>query len=114
MKNIEIEELEQYNDDFKNRDSLDKYMQVNLAHLEDDLKKYGKQTHICNKIEIMIRYCSEIHLRILNREKLEEEHIKQFKEINDYNTAKNKEIKRIAILAVVFSILAIITSLFPK
>ena len=40
MKNIDVEVLAQYNANFDNRELLDKYLQVNIAHLEEDIKDF--------------------------------------------------------------------------
>ncbi len=112
MKNIEFEQLEQYNINFENKDILDRYMQVNMAHLQEDMRKCKKYVSTFNRLDALMKKCSEIHLKVLHKQKLEERHFEMFEEINNYNAAKNKELKIIAVLAVVFSIVAIFTTLF--
>lgn len=112
MKNISREELVRYNQCFENKKLLDKYLQLNMAHLQDDMRKYKKYVSAINRMENMLRKCSIIHLKVLNREVLDEEELTYFEEINTYNTAKNKELQRIGILAIVFSVIAVFTTFF--
>lgn len=107
MKNIEKEMLYAYNLNYENKEILDKYMRLNLAHLEDDKKRMKKHLKYLAYVNNMYAVCNDIYLKILKNQKLTEEDILAFDEINKYNTAKNKELKLIAVLSVVFSILAI-------
>lgn len=112
MKNINKEQLEGYNRNFENRELLDKYLQLNMAHLQDDMRKYKNYVGAINKMDALLRKCSEIHLKVLHREVLDEKQMGFFEEINNYNTSKNKELQRIGILAIIFSVIAVLTSLF--
>lgn len=112
MKNISKEQLLKYNECFENKELLDKYLQLNMAHLQDDMRKYKKYTSATNRMETLLHKCSVLHLKVLNREVLDEEQMEFFEEMNNYNTAKNKELQRIGILAIVFSVIAVFTTFF--
>jgi len=112
VKNINIQ---QYNLGTIGKNEIYNYMSVNLAHLEDDITRYTRkgysQTQLQKFFELK-KLCITIQDKVTYGVQLSENEIKSFEKIKLYNTAKNTEMKRIAVFTVIIAVVGtIITSL---
>lgn len=113
MKNIDIGVVEQYNKDVEdgvqtneNRDTIYNFLQVNIVHLEEDMKRFRKESQLNN-----YHYLNNLREKAikLQADFLSNKHIEPMavKELNKYNNVKNKELVIIAIATAVLLIIAI-------
>lgn len=107
MKNIEISMIEKFNrelDSGKMSDEktiIEKFMRATILHLEEDIKRVKNSTYLNDLYTKAIRE----EENVLKKQRL---NIENFQKFNDYNTAKIKEIRWIAIATVVLFIVAVI------
>lgn len=112
MKNVNIQ---QYNEKMNNKNEVYNYMNINLVHLEEDIARYTRKGYSqlqLQKFFELQKNCIAIQDKVTYNERLSENEIKAFEDINLYNAAKNTEMKRIAIFTVIIAVAGtIITSL---
>lgn len=114
MKNIDMSVVEQYNNKAIGGDIIYDFIKGNLIHLDEDIKRYSKkgysQSEFMVKLKDLREMCVSIQDKVTFNKPLADCDIQAFDEINKYNTAKNSEMKRLAILTVVVVIVGGIIS----
>lgn len=117
VKNIDMFLIEQYNKDFQYGNAIYDYMKGNLIHLEEDINRFTKKGYSqfqLKKFTDLHAVCVSIQDKVTYRKPLAEHELKAFDDINRYNSAKNTEMKRLAVLTAIFAILGVVISFLFK
>lgn len=113
MKEIRQDDVLRYNATHDNRDLFDAFLQVNTAHLEEDIRKFGKNQYMRNQLEDLLKNAGKFHLKILQNSVLTEEDLQVLEMLNRYNNGKNKQLRAMIIMTILFTLLAIALSFLP-
>lgn len=115
--NVKNADVQRYNEKMDNSNEMYKYMQVNIVHLQDDIARFTRKGYSqiqLQKLTDLHKICISIQDKVTYNEQLSESEIKAFEEINQYNTAKNTELIRIAIFTVIIAVVGTIIRFFTK